>query len=249
LRLRVYRGGCSFGTGLRLRVTRILPILSLRSSPATCGLARAKRQSDTRGPETDMTHPDTPSLPAAPRHFFGYGSLVNRATHDYPGARSARLSGWQRVWVHTPARDLAFLSVRPAPGCNIAGLVAEVPGHDWRALDAREFAYARHPVTAELPDGPGLPAQVYAVPGSEAHAPAVAHPILLSYLDVVVQGFLREFGAKGAEDFFATTAGWQAPVLDDRAAPRYPRAQTLAQSERATVDDALARLGVTRLSA
>ena len=28
--------------------------------------------------------------------FFGYGSLVNRDTHDYPNAVRATLSGWRR---------------------------------------------------------------------------------------------------------------------------------------------------------
>ena len=174
------------------------------------------------------------------QRFFGYGSLVNRATHDYPGATPARLAGWRRVWVHTPARPVAFLSVERAAGSTIAGLVAHVPGGDWAALDAREFAYARHAVTAQGPTG-DLPAQVYAVP--DGQPPTDAHPILLSYLDAVVQGFLREWGRDGAADFFATTAGWQAPVLDDRADPRYPRAQALSTRERATVDEGLARVG------
>lgn len=172
--------------------------------------------------------------------FFGYGSLVNRATHDYPGARAAALHGWRRVWVHTPARPVAFLSVERCAETTIQGLVADVPGGDWAALDAREFAYARYAVTAETAAG-ALAAQVYAVP--QGQAPTEDHPILRSYLDAVVQGFLREYGAEGAAGFFATTAGWQAPVLDDRAAPRYPRAQSLTASERATVDDGLARVG------
>lgn len=179
---------------------------------------------------------DTP-----PARFFGYGSLVNRATHDYPGAEPALLAGWRRVWVHTALRPVAFLSVEPAAAVSIAGLVAQVPGADWAALDAREFAYARHAVTAQTGAGT-LAAQVFAVP--QGQAPSARHPILLSYLDAVVQGFLREYGARGAAAFFATTAGWDAPMLDDRAAPRYPRAQNLSRSERATVDDALAALGV-----
>ena len=171
---------------------------------------------------------------------FGYGSLVNRATHDYPGAQAAALQGWRRVWVHTPARPVAFLSVERCADTAIAGLLADVPGGDWAALDAREFAYARHAVSAETADG-ALPAQVYAVP--QGQPPTDDHPILLSYLDAVVQGFLREYGTEGAAGFFATTAGWQAPVLDDRAAPRYPRAQALSTNERATVDDGLVRVG------
>lgn len=173
--------------------------------------------------------------------FFGYGSLVNRATHHYPAARPAQLSGWRRIWVHTRARPVAYLSVHPAPG-TILGLVAEVPGADWRALDLREAAYARHPVTLRAPEGE-VAAQVYAVPPDAAAPAGRVHPVLLSYLDAVVQGFAREYGADGVRDFFETTDGWDAPVQDDRANPRYPRAQALTAAERRMVDAGLARVG------
>jgi hypothetical protein len=178
-----------------------------------------------------------------PQHFFGYGSLVNRATHAYTDASPATLTGWRRVWVHTPARPLAYLSVERAPESTIAGLIAHVPGGDWAALDLREHAYTRHLDHATPLGAARQPIQVYAVPQDQAAPPQVAHPILLSYLDVVVQGFLAEFGPKGVADFFATTTGWDAPILNDRAAPRYPRAQRLTPSQTAVVDDRLEALG------
>ena len=67
-------------------------------------------------------------------------------------------------------------------------------------------------------------------------------PILLSYLDVVVQGFLTEFGASGVHRFFETTDNWDLPVADDRAAPLYPRAQKTSPEELRLTDDWLARL-------
>jgi hypothetical protein len=175
--------------------------------------------------------------------FFGYGSLVNRATHCYPDARPARLAGWRRVWVQSGNRAAAYLSVEPARGAGILGLVARVPGGDWAALDLREAAYARHGVAVETVAGP-MAAQVYAVPAAAARPAGAGHPLLLSYIDCVVQGFLREFGTAGAEDFFAGTAGWDAPVADDRARPRYPRACRLTDAERAAVDAGLAALAV-----
>jgi hypothetical protein len=59
---------------------------------------------------------------------------------------------------------------------------------------------------------------------------------------VVVQGFLHEFGEAGVAAFFDTTDGWDTPVLNDRAAPRYPRHKVLSAAETALVDDHLARL-------
>ncbi len=179
--------------------------------------------------------------------FFGYGSLVNRDTHAYSEAYPARLAGWRRTWRHTPQRALAFLTAEPADGVEIDGLIARVPGDDWRALDEREAGYARHRIAGGLQHSAprAVAAQIYAVPAPDA-VPA-PRPILLSYLDVVVQGFLREFGTEGAADFFATTAGWEAPVLDDRAAPRYPRHRVLTRAESAFVDDRLEALGARLL--
>jgi len=179
-------------------------------------------------------------------YFFGYGSLVNRATHVFAEAHPAQLRGWRRVWRHTEMRPVAFLTALPDPESTIDGLIAAVPGADWPALDLREAAYARVPahdqVTHPLPNRPEI--AVYSIPEGRHGTPSTAHPILLSYIDVVVQGYLREFGPEGVARFFDTTHGWDAPVLDDRARPRYPRHQTLSAAERVLSDEHLARLDV-----
>ncbi|WP_319824407.1 gamma-glutamylcyclotransferase family protein [Thalassovita sp.] len=176
--------------------------------------------------------------------FFGYGSLVNRKTHDFGSAERATARGWRRVWRHTALRPVAFLTVVPSPGTDLDGLIAPVPNGDWRALDAREHAYDRVTLT-DLPDHP-LPYRpqvaIYTIPAGKHGAPTMAHPVLLSYLDVVVQGYLREFGEDGVSRFFATTDGWDVPILDDRAHPHYPRHQALPPEETCLVDHWLARL-------
>jgi hypothetical protein len=181
--------------------------------------------------------------------FFGYGSLVNRATHDFPSATRARVTGWTRTWKRTRLRQVAFLTATRDEGAVIEGLIAAVPGADWAALDAREYAYDRHAVARIDHDHPNpVTVQIYATKPEHHTDGSEEHPILLSYLDTVVQGYLREFGEAGAQHFFDTTHGWEAPVLDDRAAPVYPRHQTLTSEERLLVDDALRALGVRRLS-
>jgi len=177
--------------------------------------------------------------------FFGYGSLVNRDTHSYSRAHTAQLPGWRRAWRHTARRPVAFLTAEPDSASTIEGLIAAVPGADWAALDLREAAYTRLPVcdTVEHTLIPRPPVSVYAIPTGADQPPVAAHPVLLSYLDVVVQGYLREFGPSGVVRFFDTTTGWDAPILDDRTAPLYPRHQRLTASERALTDDHLARLG------
>ncbi|MBF9043050.1 gamma-glutamylcyclotransferase [Rhodobacterales bacterium HKCCE4037] len=174
-------------------------------------------------------------------YFFGYGSLVNRQTHSYPEAARAHVRGWRRAWQGTSLRKVAYLTAVPDSEGEIAGLIAAVPGADWAALDKREGAYARHPVAAFGHGREVEPlVQIYAV--EDAHAAVGDHPILLSYLDTVIQGYLAEFGEDGAREFFDTTDGWHLPLLDDRADPIYPRATEINASEREFVDDNLARV-------
>ena len=178
--------------------------------------------------------------------FFGYGSLVNRATHGYTYTFRASAGGWRRAWRRTSLRPVSFLTALPCPGAEIEGLVAAVPGGDWAALDTRERAYERVTLTKVVHDvGRPLDTAIYAIPEGGHNAPGPENPILLSYLDVVFQGYRREFGEDGVVRFVETTDGWEAPVLDDRAAPRYPRAQPLGSEETAFVDGWLRRLGAS----
>ncbi len=186
-----------------------------------------------------MAHP--------PPYFFGYGSLVNRGTHAYPDARPAVARGWRRVWRHLDDRAYAVLAAVPVAGCDIHGLIAAVPDADWAALDQREEAYDRVDAAGAVDHdlGAGAAMAIYTIPADKHRVASEQRPVLLSYLDVVVQGFLREFGEDGVQAFFDTTDGWDTPILNDRAAPQYPRAQTLHPDEIAVVDAALDRLGVT----
>lgn len=179
-------------------------------------------------------------------YFFGYGSLVNSATHDFADPHPAVLTGWARAWRHTDLRPVAFLTAVPAPHTRIDGMIARVPKGDWKALDQREWAYDRVPATTAVTHGlPGKPeVAVYAVPEHRHTVPSDRYPILLSYLDVVVQGFLRHYGEDGVDRFFDTTLGWDSPILNDRATPKYPRHQQLSAAETACVDARLRHLGV-----
>lgn len=177
-------------------------------------------------------------------YFFGYGSLVNLATHDFPDPRPAKLKGWKRAWRHTDLRPVAFLTAIPDAESEIEGMIAHVPRNDWEALDEREWAYDRIPATQSIthPLTHDVEIAVYAVPRHNHSDPTDKHPLLLSYIDVVVQGYLRAFGPDGANRFFATTDGWDSPILNDRAAPRYPRHQQLKPAETTFVDVCLKAL-------
>lgn len=177
-------------------------------------------------------------------YFFGYGSLVNRTTHSHSPAHRATLHGWRRAWRAVPERKLCYLTAVRDPDATIDGLIAPVPGDSWAELDRREAAYDRHPATDALRhDSDAQEVVVYAIDPARHCDPGPDNPILLSYLDVVVAGYLAEYGPAGPARFFESTAGWQAPVLDDRAAPRYARARPLNDEIRTLADAGLEALG------
>lgn len=177
-------------------------------------------------------------------HFFGYGSLVNRNTHSFTPIHASQIVGWRRIWQRAPNRPAAFLSVIADAGSMIDGVIAPVPNDDWIALDAREFSYARLAVTDAVRHTASdvRDISIYAIPPEHAAPANRNHPILLSYVDAVLQGYLREFGEAGAKRFCETTENWDVPVRNDRADPIYPRAQRLTSEEQTFVDDMLLTL-------
>lgn len=169
---------------------------------------------------------------------FGYGSLVNRGTlPDHVSARPATLSGWRRAWRASslaPAGGVCSMSVVEAPDDAIDGLLVTFEDAMRPVIDAREYRY-----DAVSADALGEPAIVFRASADVDRYGDADFPVHLSYLDVIVQGFLAEFGTAGVERFMATTDGWHVPILADRDAPRYPRAQRLTAQETALVDHML----------
>lgn len=185
-------------------------------------------------------------------YCFGYGSLVNRDTHGYQVCYPAVVRGWSRVWSHwvnSPMGEVTSLTVRPDPAGEVRGLIMATPAETHAALDARERGYDRHQVAAGEIDhgGPtGVTVELYQ---SRRQQPgSAAAPILLSYVDAVMAGFLREYGWDGVAEFVATTSGWEAPILKDRADPRYPRAVAVSADVRDRFDAMLDDRQVTWIS-
>lgn len=198
--------------------------------------------------------------------YFGYGSLVNRATlrTRIVAATPARVRGWRREWQPRPDMTLdtdnvvhaSLLTARRDPTAEIDGLLVFDHVENLPAVDRRENDYRRHRVTqgdltAAL-DDTGLSAipdtcPVYIYEADPPEDETIDHPILQSYLDAVLQGFHREHGEEGVRAFIAGTARFDTPVLKDRDWPVYPRAVKLDADERALYDGLLAARGVRYL--
>lgn len=200
-------------------------------------------------------HPDDPELAALAAEgrvvaYFGYGSLVNRATlrTKFLGIRRATVTGWRRFWMPRAAPVPALLSVRPNDGFQTQGVVVYDRADHLPAVDEREAGYARRVVRPEHVEieedpAPGVPLFIYEASPIALDAADVGATILQSYLDAVLQGFLSLYGEDGVTRFVAETDGFETTILADRASPRYPRSVELSAREAQLFDALVLRRG------
>ncbi len=197
-----------------------------------------------------------------PKDFiFGYGSLINTPSREATGrgridAVSARVSpafGFVRAWVARSSTGFTALGLRPAAAgeepSSINGVVFPVDAETLPRFDRRESGYDRVVVPRAMIEGvswQGLPPDgvIWAyVPKSITAAsappllPDADHPIVQSYVDLVLEGAL-EYGAEFARELVATTFDWGRFWLNDRTTARRP---WIALPEAGRIDEILAR--------
>jgi hypothetical protein len=166
--------------------------------------------------------------------YFGYGSLVNELTwlqseRFHSERHPVEIENWTREWGHcvdTPRGPMCALTAARAAGTHIQGILIRCDAADLAQVDAREAGYDR----VELPrrdvrSSGDLPDKLYIYTSRSPHyRPGGAdYPILFSYVEAVLHGFLSVFKTEGVDAFIRSTSGWTAPVLDDRDRPQYRR--------------------------
>lgn len=186
--------------------------------------------------------------------YFGYGSLVNRTTHrtDTIDFMPVRLHGWRRQWLVRPKSKfghVALLSVKPDAASAIDGLLVVDRAHNLDAVDAREIRYDRK--VLELQNVKSLSAEKHDLLLHHQTTPAYIYQakqlppfehgekcrILRSYLDAVMQGYLKKFGREGLLRFIRTTDNFEIGIREDRDDPVYTRPVTTTKKERILFDD------------
>ncbi|WP_350333716.1 gamma-glutamylcyclotransferase family protein [Coralliovum pocilloporae] len=180
--------------------------------------------------------------------YFGYGSLVNKQTHRTPTRRMipARLKGWRRGWfirgqaAWAEAGGVCALTAEPDAASAIDGALILDHVDSLPAVDEREMRYNRHQLTADMLESPealpDIPLYVYSAKDAFRGYGDEDCPVIRSYVDAVLQGYMTLFGQSGLERFMTETFGWHVPILDDRNAPRYPRAVTVTEEEQKLFD-------------
>lgn len=193
--------------------------------------------------------------------YFGYGSLVNRDTHRTPtrGIIATRLKGWARGWHirgqaewatlagETGSGAVCALTAEPKIDVSIDGALILDSAANLPDVDAREHRYDRHQLSPDQLESdqaiPDVPLYVYSASDAFRGYGDQNCPIYRSYVDAVLQGYLKLFGPSGLDRFVDETFGWHVPILDDRAQPRYPRAVNVSAEETRLFDGAIARAG------
>ncbi len=193
--------------------------------------------------------------------YFGYGSLVNtRTLGPDASAVAGMLHGWRREWRAWWPHDktnmlmsVCTLTVFRKPNSAIRGVMVHEPADRLAVLDQRERRYLRvDGIGSQFRcdgDGQSVPeaAFLYEADAKIRRWGDENHPILQSYVDCVMAGFYDFWGEEGVRHFIETTDGWHAPMLADRAAPRYPRAQQIDPELLALFDRHLAKAGVEHM--
>lgn len=156
--------------------------------------------------------------------IFGYGSLINRNTWSFNASfELINIPGWVRQWrkiIKMNFGEICVLTISPDENFNIDGIIIFTDLLTSTIIKQREIGYQKT-IVHETPTGPifAYTANIDSFKWASEQA-----PILQSYIDTVAYGFYQELGMSGFLNFFATTQGWQLPILNDRDQPLYSRA-------------------------
>jgi cation transport protein ChaC len=183
--------------------------------------------------------------------FFGYGSLVNADTRPTDAvAIPISINGWIRQWRHclsTEFGKVCALTVSPA-STKILGALVLSDTNAIMSIDQREIGYRRERLElskiAWQHESAIEEAYIYVSTQPYYRWGDEEYPILRSYLDCVLSGYLRTFGEAGVTAFIESTEGWECPIRDDRLAPLYPRSVLLTNEERETIAAILAEYSI-----
>eukprot|EP00966_Prymnesium_polylepis_P046894 1086673-Prymnesium_polylepis.2 len=200
-----------------------------------------------------------------PSYIFFYGSCISSESRARTGLTGACLPcsvrGFERTWsasvsmaaeniqVNPDIAGVTAVSVQEREDVTANGVCVRVEASELPAFDIREAGYTRRRlsrdaiVVSDSIDSASLPSDAeYWIYVHPAGQPSPTHPVLQSYLDVMLAG-CSEYGKAFAEEFCATTRGWgtvTGSFLDDRSHPGYVRASADATARAEQWDRMLA---------
>lgn len=140
---------------------------------------------------------------------------------QYDNSERVNEAGIDGVLVTIPVSELPLLDAREAGYDRVL-----LPASDFQ-LAAQADAHGSPGPHASEPLLPDDDVIVYVSSASQAGPSNGQFPVLQSYVDCVLAGYLNVFEQGGMQSFLDTTFGWDGVIEDDRDKPRYPRAVTV----------------------
>ena len=210
--------------------------------------------------QTDSIRSGSPSDSGSDRitdkvAFFGYGSLVNELTLSKKyDIHSGKIQNWKREWKHcvdTPFGGVCALTASRVEDALIDGVFIKCNDIELRQFDEREIGYDRIEIARSdvIYSNGVLPDRLYIYTSGPGHYRVgdFHYPIWLSYVEVVICGYLRTFGEAGVDRFIQSTGGWSTPIIDDRKNPRYPRFTNVSDEHRRLIETWLHNISEVKL--
>ncbi len=164
-------------------------------------------------------------------YIFGYGSLINSNSRSITGVAgkslAVRVKGIKRSWYGTSLKNnMASVGIIADQKSSCNGVLFPIAQQELSNFDTRETGYYRESLPLSqiefLSSGLDISEDIWIYFAKQTCNPSQTHPIMQSYVDVIIEGCL-EIGINFTEEFIKTTSGWEYLWVDDRLHPRYPR--------------------------
>ena len=171
-------------------------------------------------------------------NLFCYGSLLNSCQlgqHDTENCllTPALIHGYRRAWSIDLKSGFTSVAVVKDGSSSCNGAIISVEQQSLFELDLRESNYTRTLISSEqleVQHNRTWDKECFVYTVASHTSPTENTPILQSYIDVVLNGCMRIDKTYQLEnyafcrEFIRSTIGWESPWVNDRKAPRYPRA-------------------------
>lgn len=189
---------------------------------------------------------------------LGYGSLMSSDSRQrfsnihHPGLM-VTVSGYCRAWITRSQQEKqTYVGALPqASACLNAQLMAvnmdpalaeREKDYQFERVAANNISSTLCSASASLLHDWLSQRPVYICRSLASHIPAAEFPVHRTYVDTCMAGCLEADGVEAARHFVLQTKHWNEHLIDDRDAPKYPRAAHVPSEQRAIIDSILEAL-------
>lgn len=187
--------------------------------------------------------------------MLGYGSLMSRDSRQtYSGIFHegilVNVSGYCRGWItRSIAEQQTYVGAVAEHGASLNAQLIPVNLDPALADREKDYRFEKVPARQITSAFSGSlhealvnwlqqrPVYICRTLGSETAE--ASYPIHQSYVDTCMAGCMEAGGVEAAERFVQQTAHWNAHLINDRAAPKYPRSAKISHTVQQSIDKIL----------